>query len=129
MSTTTTRISQLATVVVPVSDQERALEFYLGKLGLEKRTDVSLGDQYRWLEVAPAGAETTIAIVPPPPGKPSPGVETGISLQTADIDAYHALLKERGVSVDDEVTRHGEPVPPMFWLRDPDGNSLFVVEV
>jgi catechol 2,3-dioxygenase-like lactoylglutathione lyase family enzyme len=127
VSTTTPQIKQVATVVVPVSDQERALEFYVGKLGLTKGTDVSMGDQYRWLEVAPAGAATTIAIVPPPPGKPSPGVETGISLQTDDIDAYHALLKERGVDVDPEVSRYGDPVPPMFWLRDPDGNNLFVV--
>lgn len=128
MSTTTPHIKQIGTVVVPVADQERALHFYIGKLGLEKSTDVPMGDQYRWLEVSPGGAATTIAIVPPPPGKPGPGVETGISLQTADIDAYHALLKERGVDVDPEVTRYGDPVPPMFWLRDPDGNTLFVVE-
>lgn len=128
MNTTTAQINRVATVVVPVSDQERALDFYVGKLGLGKGADVPMGDQYRWLEVAPAKGETTIAIVPPPPGKPSPGVETGISLQTDDIDGYHALLKERGVDVDPEVTRYGKPVPPMFWLRDPDGNSLFVVE-
>ncbi len=128
MSTTSPHIKQVATVVVPVSDQDRALDFYVGRLGLAKGTDVPMGDQYRWLEVGPAGAATTIAIVPPPPGKPSPGVDTGISLQTDDIDGYHALLTERGVDVDPEVTRYGAPVPPMFWLRDPDGNSLFVVE-
>ncbi len=128
MSPHSPQIKQVATVVVPVSDQERALDFYVGRLGLAKGTDVPMGDQYRWLEVGPAGAATTIAIVPPPPGKPGPGVETGISLQTDDIDGYHALLKERGVDVDPEVTRFGDPVPPMFWLRDPDGNSLFVVE-
>lgn len=128
MSTTSPHIMQIATVAVPVSDQERALEFYVGKLGLKKGTDVSMGDRYRWLEVAPEGAATTIAIVPPPPGKPAPGVETGISLQTNDIGGYHALLKDQGVDVDPEVTRYGGPVPPMFWLRDPDGNSLFVVE-
>jgi catechol 2,3-dioxygenase-like lactoylglutathione lyase family enzyme len=128
VSTTTAQIKRIATVVVPVSDQERALDFYVSKLGLHKGADVPMGDQYRWLEVAPADGGTTIAIVPPPPGKPSPGVETGISLQTDDIDGYHARLKERGVDVDPEVTRYGDPVPPMLWLRDPDGNSLFVVE-
>jgi catechol 2,3-dioxygenase-like lactoylglutathione lyase family enzyme len=128
VSTSTPRITQIGTVVVPVSDQERALDFYVGKLGLEKGTDVPMGDQYRWLEVSPGGDATTIAIVPPPPGKPGPGVETGIALQTGDIDAYHALLIERGADVDPEVTRYGDPVPPMFWLRDPDGNSLWVLE-
>ena len=55
-------------------------------------------------------------------------METGIGLQTEDIDAIHAELKAAGVDVDDEVSRFGGPVPPMFWLRDPDGNSLIVVE-
>ena len=45
------------------------------------------------------------------------------------MDADHAALKDAGVDVDDEVTRWGDgPVPPMFWLRDPDGHSLIVVQ-
>jgi catechol 2,3-dioxygenase-like lactoylglutathione lyase family enzyme len=128
MSRTTTRISRLSTVVVPVSDQERAIQFYVETLGFEKRTDVPFGNGYRWVEVAPAGAVTTIAIVPPPPGQPTGGVSTGIGLSTADVDADYADLKASGVDVDDEVSRMGDPVPPMFWFRDPDGNSLMVVE-
>ena len=87
------------------------------------------GNGYRWVEVAPEGVETTIAIVPPPPGKPAGNVETGIGLNTSDIDALYAELKDAGVDVDDEVSRMGDPVPPMFWFRDPDGNSLLIVEV
>jgi catechol 2,3-dioxygenase-like lactoylglutathione lyase family enzyme len=49
-------------------------------------------------------------------------------LNTDDIDAVHADLKARGVDVDDEVSRMGDPVPPLFWFRDPDGNTLMVVE-
>jgi catechol 2,3-dioxygenase-like lactoylglutathione lyase family enzyme len=128
VSTTTTRISRIGTIVVPVSDQARAIDFYVGTLGFEKRTDVPFGNGYRWVEVAPADAATTIAIVPPPPGKPTGNVETGIGLNTDDIDADHAELKARGVDVDAEVSRMGDPVPPLFWLRDPDGNSLMVVE-
>jgi len=45
-----------------------------------------------------------------------------------DVDADHAALKAAGIDVDDEVTRFGGSVPPMFWLRDPDGNSLIVVQ-
>jgi catechol 2,3-dioxygenase-like lactoylglutathione lyase family enzyme len=55
-------------------------------------------------------------------------VETGIGLHTDDIDALHADLKGHGVDVDDEVSRMGDPVPPLFWFRDPDGNTLMVVE-
>jgi len=125
---TVTRISKVGVVCVPCSDQDRAVAFYVDTLGFEKRADVPFGNGYRWVEVAPAGADTTIAVVPPPPGKPTGGAETGIGLWTDDIDADHAELKARGVDVDAEVSRMGGPVPPIFWLRDPDGNSLMVVE-
>ena len=65
MSTTQTRIAKIGVVCVPVTDQDRAFEFYSDVLGFEKRADVPFGNGYRWVEVAPAGAETTIAIVPP----------------------------------------------------------------
>ena len=129
MPQTKTRVEKVGTVVVPVSDQERAIEFYVESLGFEKRADVPFGEGNRWVEVAPAGAETTIAIVPPPPGKPAGDVETGIGLHVRDIDAYHADLKARGVDVDPEVSRMGAPVPPLFWFRDPDGNTLMVVGI
>jgi hypothetical protein len=56
-------------------------------------------------------------------------MQTGIALNTDAVDAVHGDLKERGVDVDAEVSRMGDPVPPMFWFRDPDGNTLMVVEV
>jgi len=125
---TRTHITKVGTVMVPVSDQDRALEFYVDKLGFEKRTDVPFGGDYRWVEVAPAGAQTTVAIAPPPPGKDAGGRETGIALSTDDADTTHAELRDRGVDVDAEISRMGDPVPPMFWFRDPEGNTLMVVE-
>jgi predicted enzyme related to lactoylglutathione lyase len=121
-------VSKIANVIIPVADQDRALEFYTVELGLEKRADVPFGDGNRWIEVAPAGADTPIALCPPGPSATTGGRDTGISLQTADIDAYHAQLTDRGVDVDAEVSRFGGPVPPLFWLRDPEGNTLLVVE-
>jgi catechol 2,3-dioxygenase-like lactoylglutathione lyase family enzyme len=128
LSTTKTRIARLGTVVIPVTDQDRAIEFYVDTLGFEKRADVPFGDGYRWVEVAPEGAETSVAIVPPPPGKPTGNVETGIALNSEDVDGLRDELASRGVDVDAEVSRMGDPIPPMFWFRDPDGNSLLVVE-
>lgn len=122
-----TQIEGVGTVIVPVSDQDRSLDFYVGKLGFEKRSDVPMGEAMRWVEVAPPGAVTTIAIVPPREGEPV-GVQTRIALSTADIDGDHAALAARGVDVDAEVSRMGGPVPPMFWLRDPDGNILLLVQ-
>ena len=128
MSKTATRISKVGTVIIPVSDQDRAIEFYVDTLGFEKRADIPFGNGYRWVEVAPADAATTIAIAPPPEGATVGGRETGIALNTDDVDAVHADLKGRGVDVDAEVSRMGDPVPPMFWFRDPEGNSLMVVQ-
>jgi catechol 2,3-dioxygenase-like lactoylglutathione lyase family enzyme len=123
-----TRVSKLANVIVPVADQDRALQFYTETLGLEKRADVPFGDGNRWIEVAPPGADTPIAISPPGPSVTAGGKDTGISLQTDDIDAYHAQLKDHGVDVNAEVSRFGDAVPPLFWFRDPEGNTLMVVE-
>jgi catechol 2,3-dioxygenase-like lactoylglutathione lyase family enzyme len=129
VSTTTSRISKVGTVVVTVTDQERAIDFYVDKLGFEKRADEPFGNGYRWVEVGPPGHDTTIAVMPPPEGQEAGGKQTGISLQTAEIDALHAELKAAGVEVDAEVSRMGDPVPPLFWFRDPDGNVLMVVDV
>jgi catechol 2,3-dioxygenase-like lactoylglutathione lyase family enzyme len=124
---TKTRIKQVGVVMVPVSDQDKAIEFYVGKLGLELRGDMPFGDGNRWVEVAPQGADTRISLVLPREGDPT-GIDTRIGLTTGDIEADHADLKAAGVDVDDEVSRMGDPVPPMFFCRDQDGNTLLIVE-
>jgi catechol 2,3-dioxygenase-like lactoylglutathione lyase family enzyme len=123
---TGTRITQVGTVIVPVSDQDKALDFYVGTLGFEKVIDVPYGDGDRWVAVVPPGADTAIAIVPPREGE-STGIETRVGLTTEDVEADHETLKGKGVDVDD-VMRMGDPVPDMFFMRDPDGNTFFVVQ-
>ncbi len=114
--------------MVPVADQDRAIEFYTEKLGFEKRSDSPFGNGDRWVEVAPAGAATAVALMRPMEGE-EVGIESRIALQSADVDADHAALRERGVDVDAEVMRMGDPVPPMFFFRDVDGNRLVIVQV
>ncbi len=128
MSTTATRIREISLVCVPSTDQDRSIEFYVDRLGFEKRTDVPFGGSYRWVEVYPPSGTTGIALAPPPPGTTVEASQTGITLTTDDIDASHAELKSRGVDVDESVARMGDPIPPMFWFRDPDGHSLMIVE-
>jgi catechol 2,3-dioxygenase-like lactoylglutathione lyase family enzyme len=139
MRTTAVWVSHVQLVVVPVSDQIRAVAFYQA-LGFETRNDVPWGDHYRWVEVYPPNGSTGLALIPPGPGEPT-GVQTGIILTTDDIDATHDELEALGVDVDAEVARFGgsvairigpvdttDPFPPMFYLRDPDGNALLVVQ-
>jgi catechol 2,3-dioxygenase-like lactoylglutathione lyase family enzyme len=127
VTTTTSHIEAIDQVIVPVSDQDRSIEFY-EKLGFEKRTDIAFGGQYRWVEVYPPGGTAGIALAPPRPGEEVSGRETGISLRTDDADAALASMQSLGVDVDAEVSRMGDPVPPMFWFRDPDGHRLMVVQ-
>jgi catechol 2,3-dioxygenase-like lactoylglutathione lyase family enzyme len=119
-----TRITDIRTVAIPVSDTDRAIDFYTGSLGFEVRMDAPFGDGRRWVEVAAPDASTSIALVPPGPGKRA-GIDTGIRLATADADADHDELERRGVDVDSEILR--SPVP-MFTFRDQDGNTLYIVQ-
>jgi lactoylglutathione lyase len=127
MSTETkARITDVRTVGVPVTDQDQAIAFYVEKLGFEKRLDLAV-EQFggRWIEVAPPGAELTIALVPTHEGVPA-GVETGIRLTTGDAAAVHGDLRARGVDVG-ELLRWPD-APPMFAIRDQDGNGLEIIE-
>jgi catechol 2,3-dioxygenase-like lactoylglutathione lyase family enzyme len=123
--TTSNSITEVATVLVPVADQDRALAFYTERLGFRKTLDYAFGDN-RWIEVSPGRGTTTLALAPGGPDR-EPGVDTGIRLSTDDARADHAALREAGVDVE-ELLDWGGGVPPMFVLRDPDGNRLVVVQ-
>jgi catechol 2,3-dioxygenase-like lactoylglutathione lyase family enzyme len=126
MNEQSTTIDDVLTIGVPVSDQDRALRFYVDQLGFEKRRDVPV-PQFggRWIEVAPEGASVTIALVPAREATPA-GVQTGIRLKTGDAATIHSDLKTRGVEVGELLRWPG--VPAMFGLRDQDGNRLEIVE-
>ena len=118
-------IRGMRTVAVPVTDQDRALAFYVDVLGLETRMDApveQLGG--RWIEVGAPGAETSIALVPARAGGPIGG-PTGIRLTGDDVPGLHAHVRERGAVVGELLDWPG--VPPMFEVDDPDGNRLVVV--
>ena len=123
-STDRTQIRQLGTIGIPVSDQDRALDFYVATLGFEKRMDVAYGQGQRWLEVGPVGAATTIALMAVQ-GDRAIGIDTQVRLTSDDARADHADLLARGVDIDPEVMP--DPVP-MFSFRDLDGNRLIIVE-
>jgi len=136
---TPSRITRIQLIAIPSADQYRSVAFY-EMLGLEKRNDAPWGDGHRWIELYPPNAPTGIALVPPGPRDPT-SVWTGIVFNTDDIDATHAELRALGVDVDESVARVGAPakirigavemagpVPPMFYFRDPDGNSFLIVQ-
>ncbi|PRX45023.1 glyoxalase/bleomycin resistance protein/dioxygenase superfamily protein [Prauserella shujinwangii] len=120
-----TAVLGVRTVSVPVTDQDRAIGFFVGVLGFEKRLDAPLPQLgARWIEVAPAGAVTSVALVAAKQG--TPAADTGIRLTTSDAAAAHTELAARGVAVDPLLVWEG--VPPMFTFRDPDGNTFQMIE-
>jgi lactoylglutathione lyase len=119
-------IRDIVTVGIPVTDQDAALRFYQETLGFEVRVDVpvpQLGS--RWIMVAPPGAAVPVSLVAASEAVPA-GVETGIRFNTPDAAATHAALTARGVEVGELLRWPG--VPPMFTVRDGDGNGFEIVE-
>ena len=108
-------ITRVSSVGVRAGDQDRAVDFYVGKLGFEKRRGEPMGLDGRWVEVAPAGAET--ALVPFTPG---------LVFACDDIQATFEELRGRGV----EFTEPPSTQPWGRWaqFRDPDGNEHGLIE-
>jgi catechol 2,3-dioxygenase-like lactoylglutathione lyase family enzyme len=126
--TDATTVSNIGVAMFTVADQDAALDFYTGKLGFELRGDDRFGDngEMRWLEVAPPGSKARLALNPPMGAEPG---GSSIAVETADAVAEHTRLSAiGGIDLDPEpMQTPGAPL--MFMLRDPDGNTVVVVEV
>lgn len=116
-------ITEIRTVGITTADQDKAITFYRDTLGFEVRLDVD--GPTRWVEVAPAGADVSVALVA---GDREAGTvtETGIRFNVPDAAAEHESLSSRGVSVGELLRWPG--VPPMFTFDDPDGNRFVILE-
>jgi lactoylglutathione lyase len=122
-----TSITDVRTVGITVTDQNQALAFYVDTLGFEKRLDAPISPEMRWIEVAPPGAATSIALTVGDEGADQAGgTDTGIRFTVPDAEAEHATMRDLGVTVSEVM--HWPGVPPMYTVDDPDGNRFYVVE-
>jgi catechol 2,3-dioxygenase-like lactoylglutathione lyase family enzyme len=110
---------------VPVSDQDRAIRFYVERLGFEVRLDVPT-PAGRWVQVAAPGGRVAVALLRAGDGRTA-GVDTGITLATSDAVADHASLVAAGTDTDELLQWPGTPT--MFGFRDQDGNALKIMEI
>src|ERR1700750_3409855 len=95
-------LTQVKLLSVPVADQDRARDFYVGTLGLELIADTPMGPDQRWVQVAPKGAATSVALVTGFEAMP-PGSLQGLVLETDDLDGDVEALTGRGVTIDGGV--------------------------
>lgn len=136
MTPNKTHIGQVATIMVPVTDQDAALSFYVDVLGMDKVNDLTYPTGERWLEVSPERGSSNLCLVLTRPERPA-GMETGVVLFSTDVLAALAAFRAQGLAVDDEPLTEGETVwwsgaplagvPTQFRLHDRDGNSFLIV--
>jgi len=121
-------ISRIRLASVAVRDTDAAIDFYVNKLGFEVRFDQTFSPEFRWVEVAPKGAETGFTLVNPAwDASFRPGVSTGLVFTTPDIQQTYAELSAKGVTFT-------SPPTPQPWgfsqalFEDADGNGFVLVD-
>jgi catechol 2,3-dioxygenase-like lactoylglutathione lyase family enzyme len=126
MASTETKVDyRLELISVPVSDVDRAKEFYVEKAGFNLDHDHTVSDEIRFVQLTPPGSPASIAI-----GKgvteAQPGSVEGLQLVVKEIEAAHADLSSRGVEVSDV---QDFPWGRFVFFQDPDGNKWAVQEI
>jgi predicted enzyme related to lactoylglutathione lyase len=109
---------------VPVSDQDRARDFYVDVLGLDLLRDEAMGPSMRWVQVAPRGAQTSLTLVTWFESMPA-GSLTGLVLETDDLEGDAARLTQRGVALVNDGIQDA-PWGRYVQFADPDGNGLIL---
>ena len=109
----------IAFVGYPVSDLDRAREFYGGLLGLNCTMDHDLGDGKAWIEYDIGNETLAISNAWPPSGESGPGA----AFEVEDLEAALDTLREAGVEVSDVME---SPGCRFALISDPDGNSITI---
>jgi predicted enzyme related to lactoylglutathione lyase len=115
---------KLELVQVPVSDVDRAKNFYVDQVGFNLDHDHRVSDDLRFVQLTPPGSGCSIAIGPPT--RMAPGSVEGLQLVVEDADAARAELAERGVEVGDV---QDFPWGRFVFFSDPDGNAWAVQQI
>src|SRR5438445_2468779 len=113
----------ISVVTLFVNDIDRAIDFYTKKLGWEKTMDVSMGEDSRWVTVAPAGAQTAFTLSKGSPGW-SPdkvGGMSGVIIEVDDVFRTGDQFKKAGIELVEEPRT--EPWGGWAVFKDSEGNQ------
>ncbi len=116
---------RLELIILPVSDVDRAKDFYVGQAGFNADQDHTVSDDLRFVQITPPGSACSIAF-----GKglteSEPGSVKGLQVVVDDIEAAQADLSGRGLDVGDV---DDQPWGRFVYFSDPDGNSWTVQQI
>ena len=116
---------KLELVTVPVTDVDRAKQFYAERVGFNLDHDHTVSDEIRFVQLTPPGSGCSIAL-----GRGltenAPGSIEGLLLKVSDVEAAHADLAGRGVEVSEVQDL---PWGSFVFFSDPDGNKWSVQQV
>lgn len=124
-----------------VYDQDEALDFYVGKLGLEVSADIMFGGEMRWLTVTPKGdpqRQILLEKIAPPSVDPEAAKQIreliakgasgfAVGFVTDDARGFCEELRAKGVVIREEPVDQGYGID--FAIRDPFGNHIRIVQL
>lgn len=109
---------------VPVSDQDRALDFYTQKLGFEVATDIPFDDSQRWIELRIQDSGARLVLFTPQGQEERIGSFSNIVFIAEDVEETYRELVSHGVEFIQEPKKADWGTAAVF--RDPDGNSFVI---
>lgn len=115
-------IASFEIISVPVADQEKSKVFYRDVLGFTLVREEPMGPGSKWIQLAPPGCATTIALVTWFDNM-KPGGLQGVMINSTDIEADHRLLSSRGLQL---TAIEQQPWGRYAMFKDPDGNGLIL---
>ncbi|MET9828740.1 VOC family protein [Streptomyces sp. NPDC006385] len=124
----------LEVIPLPVSDIDRARDFYRDKVGFHVDIDTEVMPGMRIVQLTPPGSGCSIALgdsiwdMTKGETKPAPGSYQGLQLCVADIKAARAELVERGLDVSEPVQYSPDDGATFMYFTDPDGNGWSIQE-
>ncbi|WP_121713580.1 VOC family protein [Streptomyces sp. E5N91] len=124
----------LEVIPLPVTDIDRARDFYRDKVGFHVDIDQEFMPGMRIVQLTPPGSGCSVALGDAIWGmvqgqtRPEPGSYQALQLCVADIKAAHAELTARGLEVSEPVQHTPDDGATFLYFKDPDGNGWAIQE-
>lgn len=115
-------IKRIKFLGIPVSDQDRALQFYTEKLGLLILTDQEFNGKQRWIELSIPGAQTGVTLFTPEGHEDRIGTFVNTSWEVDDVEKMYQELTAQGVEFAKPPQK--QPWGTFAIMKDPDGNQI-----